>query len=170
MCLNFDVCLQQGRLWHNSFSRVEVKLYFCFMKKIMTAGALALGILSFAQKSPIRAMIPYAQGSDMALVKAKTDLFLLNVLSSDKFKMTTNSSAQDHLDMGVVLPFQGGEIRTRLRHDFLKEGHVVSLSQTKIHRGSVVEAVDQSKESHQVILDQLERLFIDTYKKEISGK
>lgn len=122
-----------------------------------------------AQEKPIRHVYSYDGSNDRALVKAKTDLFLLNVLASEKFKMTTNSSGDDHLDINLLTPYDKGEISTRVRYDFLKEGYVVSLSNTEIHGKdkSVVRVNDSKNKLHQKLLGQLEKLFFTTYEKEI---
>lgn len=148
-----------------------MKIQSTFLVAIIVLVGLGTSVQISAQEKPIRHVYSYDSTNDRALVKAKTDLFLLDVLSSEKFKMTTNSSAEDHLDVNFLTPYDKGEISTRVRYDFLKEGYVVSLSGTQIHGKdkSVVKVNNPKNELHQKLLDQLEKLFFTTYEKEIEN-
>lgn len=140
------------------------------MKKTVLAFAIAFSGLVWAQKSPVREMYHYSGKNDKALVKAKTDLFLLNVLASNKFEMQTNSSGNDHLDINLLMPFSNGKISSRVRYDFLNEGFVVSLSNTKIlgKDGKVTLVNNPSDPNHNKILESLKSLVFTTYQKEIN--
>lgn len=131
---------------------------------------LFVSISLSAQKQPIREFYAYSGVNDSEMIKAKTDLFLLDVLSSGKFEIDTNSQGEDHLDVTVKTPYERGEITSRVRYDFLKEGYVVSLSNTSIKSvGKKPIRIDEtSSESHQKLLEQFKKLFFETYQKEIS--
>ncbi|MHA6696214.1 hypothetical protein [Chryseobacterium sp. A321] len=146
-----------------------MKIQPTFLVAIMLIVGLGTSTKISAQEKPIRHVYAYDASNDRDLVKAKTDLFLLNVLASEKFKMTTNSAGDDHLDVNLMAPYDKGEISTRVRYDFLKEGYVVSLSSTEIHGKdkSLIRVNDPKNELHQKLLDQFERLFFTTYEKEI---
>lgn len=115
-------------------------------------------------------MYHYSGKNDKALVKAKTDLFLLNVLASNKFEMKTNSSGDDHLDVNLLTPFSKGKISSRVRYDFLNEGFVVSLSNTKLlsKDGKVTLLNNPSDLNHNKVLESLKSLVFTTYQKEIN--
>lgn len=140
------------------------------MKRTLLILAVAFSGLLMAQKEPIREIYSYAGANDKAMVKAKTDLFLLNVLASNKFEMETNTSADDHLDINLASPFSNGKISTRVRYDFLNEGFVVSLSNTKIiGKDKKVTLVNNpSDANHNKILDSLKNLIFTTYQKELN--
>ncbi|GEM_PF-4431814 len=140
-----------------------------FFRVLILALSLGSSALLWAQKEPIRHLYAYNDTNDKSLVKAKTDLFLLNVLASERFTMTTNSSGEDHLDVNLIAPYEKGEISTRVRYDFLASGYVVSLSNTQIHGKdkAVVLINDPNNELHQKLLEQFEKLFFSTYEKEL---
>lgn len=140
------------------------------MTKFISAVALFFSVLIFSQQTPIRQIYAYGNGNDKSLVKAKTDLFLLNVLSSGKIKMETISSGDDFLDIYLLTPIAEGNISSRVRYDFMKEGYVVSLSNTKIigKNGKTVPVNITSDKNHQKIIDAISNLVFDTYTKEMT--
>ena len=125
--------------------------------------------LVFGQKEPLRQIYDYSGKNDMALVKAKTDLYWLNVLDSKKFRIHQNSAGADHLDFNLIMPFAKGEVSSRVRYDFLKQGYVVSLSNTKlIDLQKKVIVIDGSSAAHQKIIANLSNLVFDIYQKHIN--
>ncbi len=52
------------------------------MKKILVAGAIIISSFALAQRSPIRELYAYSGKNNAEMVKAKTDLFVLNIISS----------------------------------------------------------------------------------------
>ncbi|MBW8359659.1 MAG: hypothetical protein K0M63_07660 [Weeksellaceae bacterium] len=140
------------------------------MKKILFSAALGFSALSFSQQAPVREVYNYTAKNDRALIKAKTDLFLLNVISSKKFTVDPISSADDHLDLHLIMPIAEGKISSRVRYDFMKEGFVVSLSNTKlIGKDKKTIAINNEKDAnHKKILDNLKNLLFRVYEKELS--
>jgi hypothetical protein len=140
------------------------------MKQILLSGAIAVSGLFFSQKIPVREVYSYTASNDRAMVKAKTDLFLLNVISSRKFTVAPISSADDHLDLHLIMPIAEGKISSRVRYDFMKEGFVVSLSNTKlIGKDKKTIAINNEKDAnHKKILDNLKNLLFRVYEKELS--
>ncbi|AZI22244.1 hypothetical protein EIH07_03880 [Chryseobacterium taklimakanense] len=140
------------------------------MKKTILAFSIAFSGLVWAQKTPLREMYHYSGKNDKALVKAKTDLFLLNILASDKFEVKTNSSGDDHLDVNLLMPFSNGKISSRVRYDFLNQGFVVSLSNTKLvsKDGKVTLLNNPSDLNHNKVLESFKGLVFTTYQKEIN--
>lgn len=140
------------------------------MKKTVLVFAIAFSGFLLAQKAPVREIYDYKGKNDQALIKAKTDLFLLNVLSTNKFQMQTNSSGKDHLDINLLMPFTNGKISSRVRYDFLKEGFVVSLSNTKIigKDNKITPINNEADPNHNKILENLKSLVFTAYQKEIN--
>lgn len=139
--------------------------------KILLLAVLLFGITSLqAQKEPIREVLNYQGENDKAMIKAKTDLFLLDVLSSGKFEVKTNSQGDDHLDVDLLTPFSDGKISARVRYDFLNEGYVVSLSNAKIIGKNGKEALlnNPSNKDHQRIIDSFKKLVFTTYKAQLN--
>ncbi len=123
-----------------------------------------------AQKEPIRQIYEYKGENDKAMIMAKTDLFLLNVLSSERFTMKVNSQGEDHLDVALSTPYEKGTISTRVRYDFLKQGYVVSLSNTQLQPNgkAVIPVVDENNSLHKKLLEQYQKLFFTTYQLELA--
>ncbi len=140
------------------------------MKKASLILAVIIFGFTMAQKSPIREIYNYTGKNDQTLIKAKTDLFLLNVLASNKFEMQTNSSGKDHLDVNLLMPFSNGKISSRVRYDFLNDGFVVSLSNTRlIGKDNKISLINNpSDANHNKILESLKALIFNTYEKEIN--
>lgn len=123
-----------------------------------------------AQKEPIRQIYEYQGENDKAMIMAKTDLFLLNVLSSERFTMEVNSQGEDHLDVALSTPYEKGTVSTRVRYDFLKQGYVVSLSNTKLkpEGKEVIPVEDEANPLHKKLLEQYQKLFFTTYQTEMA--
>lgn len=140
------------------------------MKKILLAMAFTVSTLALSQQSPVREVYNYTAKNDRALVKAKTDLFLLDVLSSNRFTIEPISSGEDHLDIYLLMPIKEGKISSRVRYDFMKQGFVVSLSNTKLigTDKKVIPINNEKNQNHKTILDNLKNLVFKAYEKEIN--
>lgn len=130
---------------------------------------LAVSALALAQQKPVREIYNYTTRNDAALVKAKTDLFLLDVVSSGRFTVEPISSGSDHLDLFLVMPLEAGKIKSRVRYDFMKEGYVVSLSNTNLitKNNRSIRINNENDANHKKILESLKNLVFKTYEKEI---
>jgi hypothetical protein len=139
------------------------------MKRFFVSVLLTVSTLSFAQQKPVREIYSYTPGNDAALVKAKTDLFLLDVVSSGRFTVEPISSGTNHLDLNLVMPVEAGKIKSRVRYDFMKEGFVVSLSNSRlITKDNKTLTINNEKDrNHQTILNSLKNLVFKAYEKEI---
>ena len=139
------------------------------MKRFFVSLLITVSVLSFAQQKPVREIYNYTSRNDAALVKAKTDLFLLDVVSSGRFTVEPISSGSDHLDLFLVMPVEAGKIKSRVRYDFLKEGFVVSLSNSRlITKDNKTIKIDNEKDrNHSTILNSLKNLVFKAYEKEI---
>lgn len=139
------------------------------MKKLIFAVALSFSAFMFAQKQPIRNIYPYTAVNNAQLVKAKTDLFILNVIAAG-IQMNKNSVGNDHIDLNMLMPYKDGKISSRIRYDFLKEGYVVSLSHTKLlpTKGKEILINNDADPNHKKILDSIQKLIFDAYQKELN--
>lgn len=139
------------------------------MKRFFLSVLLTVSALAFAQQKPVREIYNYTVKNDAALVKAKTDLFLLDVVSSGRFTVEPISSGSDHLDLFLIMPVEAGNIKSRLRYDFMKESFVVSLSNSHlITKDNKFVKIDNEKDrNHKTILESLKNLVFKTYEKEI---
>ena len=140
------------------------------MKKLFLTGAVILSTFLMAQKEPIREAYAYSGKNNAEMIKAKTDLFVLNVISSG-IQIHNNSTASDHIDINLLMPFNKGKITSRVRYDFLKEIYVVSLSNTKVtdSKGKVTAINNEADPNHKQILDNLKSLIFTAYQKEMNN-
>ena len=140
------------------------------MKKILVAGAIIISSFALAQRSPIRELYAYSGKNNAEMVKAKTDLFVLNIISSG-IQIHNNSTADDHIDINMIMPFNKGKITSRVRYDFLKDMYVVSLSNTKVvdAAGKITLINNEEDANHKKILDNLKSLVFTAYQKEINN-
>ena len=105
-----------------------------------------------------------------SLGKSENGFFWLDVLSTNEFEIHQNAASDSFLDINVLMPISAGKISSRGHYDFLKEGYLVSLSNTKIiGKDKEVTWVNNPNDAnHNKIIESMKSLVFNTYQKEIS--
>lgn len=139
------------------------------MKNLILLLSLVFTTLLIAQKKPVREIYCYSGKNNAELVKAKTDLFILNVVSSG-IMIENNGTGNNHIDINLIMPFNKGKVTSRVRYDFLQSMYAVSLSNTKVEEtsGRVTAINNEADPNHKKILDNLKNLIFTAYQKEIN--